>query len=157
MQLFCIAHGGRVSSNPNGKEVGFYDVFLTPEGKKDKVLNGIVSGRFRTLQWHGDCVTDIPSDWTHLAYSDKTKYQAVVVDGIHYLIQGDGQAAQPSMLREWFSRDRTWAFEGTDVDEEKVVAEASKNQSYFRNVYEQIFRNFIAIARRERAGLHERY
>lgn len=148
MQLFCVAHGGRVGPNPNGKEVGFFDVFLTPQAEKDSVLGPV--GSFRTLQWHGDCILELPTGGVHLAYSERTKYQVVAVDGIHYLIQGDGQAVHPSILREWFEHDRAWACMDTGVKEEEVLDEAVKNEGYFRGVYRRIFGSFMRLAKAKR-------
>jgi len=91
-----------------------------------------------------------PAGWTRLAYSEKAQYQAARVDNRHYLIQEDRQAAYPSTLREWFTRDRTWACEGTGVDEREILEEATKNQVFFRDVYRQIFRNFINLTRTAR-------
>src|SRR5207245_3376680 len=49
MQLFSIAHGGKVVKSPAGKEVGFWKLGLTSEGKSDRVFGPI--GPHTTLQW----------------------------------------------------------------------------------------------------------
>jgi GMP synthase-like glutamine amidotransferase len=54
MQLFSIAHGGKVVKSKAGKEVGFRLVRPTPEGKSDRVFGPI--GQHSALQWHGDIV-----------------------------------------------------------------------------------------------------
>jgi len=97
MQLFSLAHGGTVVRNPAGKEVGFGEVRPTPEGRSDKVIGPI--GPYTTLLWHGDVVEELPKGAVCLASSKKTKNQVAVLDGKHYMVQADGQAAIPSMVR----------------------------------------------------------
>ncbi len=41
MQLFCIAHGGKVARNPAGKEVGFFEVRPTQESEFDPVIGPV--------------------------------------------------------------------------------------------------------------------
>src|ERR1700722_6554217 len=137
MQLFCVANGGKVGKNPGGKEVGFHEVHLTPRGRKDRVF-GLV-GDHRMLQWHGDAVLRLPQGGVCLGRSEKTKNQIALVDGIHYLVQGDGQAATPSMIRSWFKEDGGWATKDSGADEASVIAKATTNRGYCRRVYSRIF------------------
>ena len=141
MQMFCVANGGVVGPNPGGKEVGFFDVRLTAEGEGDPIIGSV--GDFRTLQWHGDSVLKLPSGASHLARSRKTKYQVAVVDGMHYLFQGDGQAATTSMVERWFRKDGAWALQGSGVRKKLVIQEAKQRRAYFRSVYRRIFENFL--------------
>ncbi len=41
MQLFCDVHGGKVIKNPAGKDVGFYEVRLTQDGKSDPIIGPV--------------------------------------------------------------------------------------------------------------------
>jgi GMP synthase (glutamine-hydrolysing) len=143
MQLFSMVHGGRVVKNPAGKEVGFLEVRPTEEGKSDPVIGPV--GPHTTLEWHGDIVERLPQDAIHLAYSKKTTNQTAVLDGIHYLLQSDGQAATPPMVRTWLKRDGEWASEGTGVDARSLVREAVEHEAYFRNTFLRIFGNFLAL------------
>jgi len=144
MQLFSLVHGGRVEKNPNGKEVGFEVVELTKEGAADPVFGGV--GSFTTLQWHGDCVTALPGKAVRLGYSEKTRNQLAVLDGIHYLLQGDGQAATPSTLRTWLRVDRKWALQGTSASEKDMMRRVTEYGSYFRNTYLRLAGNFLSLA-----------
>jgi GMP synthase (glutamine-hydrolysing) len=150
MQLFCVAHGGKVAKNPNGKEVGFHEVRLTPQGEKDLIFGPV--GDHRMLQWHGDAVLGLPPGAVCLGRSDKTRNQLALVDGIHYLVQGDGQAATPSMIRSWFRHDGGWATEDGEIDEASVMAKAMTNRGYCRRVYSKIFESFLELAGRKRSG-----
>lgn len=144
MQLFCVVHGGRVARNPAGKEVGFHEVRLTPRGKSDPVVGPV--GPYTTLQWHGDVVEELPHGAVHLAYSGMTRNQVAVLDGIHYLVQADGQAATPAMVRSWLRHDAQWATKGTGVRGSDLIHEAVQNQAYLRNTFLRIFGNFLAKA-----------
>ncbi|MDA4117281.1 MAG: type 1 glutamine amidotransferase [Thaumarchaeota archaeon] len=143
MQLFSLVHGGKVAENPAGKEVGFFEVYPSDAGAVDPVFGSI--GRHVTLQWHGDIVEALPPGAVHLASSKKTKNQAAVVDGIHYLVQGDGQAATPSMVRSWMRHDAKWATEGTGLNKEDLLREAVKNEAFLRNTFLRTFGNFVAL------------
>ena len=144
MQLFSLAHGGRVARNPAGKEVGFGEVRPTPEGRSDKVIGPI--GPYTTLRWHGDIVEELPRGAVCLASSKKTKNQVAVLDGIHYLVQADGQAAIPSMVKSWLKHDAKWATQGTGIRKGELVNEAVEHEAYFRNTFLRIFGNFLALA-----------
>jgi GMP synthase-like glutamine amidotransferase len=143
MQLFSLVHGGSVTKNPLGKEVGFYEVSPTEWGKSDPVIGDVAP--YRTLQWHGDIVEKLPAGSILLASSNKTKNQLAVLDGIHYLVQADGQAAFPSMVRSWLRHDADWAMAGTGMNASALIREAVENQSYFRNSFLRVFANFFSL------------
>lgn len=81
-----------------------------------------------------------------MATSRKTKNQTAVLDGIHYLLQADGQAATPSMVRSWLKHDAKWATNGTGMRADDIVREAVEHEAYFRNTFLRIFGNFLALA-----------
>jgi len=144
MQLFSVVHGGKVAKNPAGKEVGFNEVRPTPKGMSDPVIGPV--GQYTTLQWHGDVVEELPQGALRLAYSKKTKNQVAVLDGIHYLVQADGQAATPAMLKSWLRHDAKWATQGTGLKANELMREAVEREAYFRNTFLRIFGNFLALA-----------
>ncbi len=144
MQLFSLVHGGKVVKNPAGKEVGFAEVRPTSKGGSDPVIGPI--GPYTALQWHGDIVEDLPKGAVCLASSRKTKNQVAVLDGIHYMLQADGQAAIPSMVRSWLRHDAEWATQGTGVTRAGLIREAVEREVYFRNTFLRIFSNFLALA-----------
>jgi GMP synthase-like glutamine amidotransferase len=144
MQLFSVVHGGTVVKNSAGKEVGFLEVRPTAEGKSDPVIGPV--GPYTTLQWHGDVVEELPRGAILLASSRKTKNQTAVLDGIHYLLQADGQAAFPSMVRSWLRHDGKWATDGTGLKGGELVREAVEHEAYFRSTFLRTFGNFLALA-----------
>ena len=71
-QLIAEALGGKVFANRE-KEIGFFDVALTPAAASDPLWQGCPSV-FRPVQWHGDTF-DLPPDATLLASSAITPNQ----------------------------------------------------------------------------------
>jgi GMP synthase-like glutamine amidotransferase len=143
MQVFSLAHGGKVVKSPAGKEVGFCEVTPNPEGESDRVFGPV--GKHTTLQWHGDIVEELPQAAVLLARSEKTRNQVAVLDKIHYLVQSDGQAATPSMVRSWMRHDGEWATEGTGVRASDVIRQAVEHEVYLRNTFIRIFGNFLGL------------
>ena len=74
-QLVAEALGGSVFPNEQ-KEIGWYEVNLTPEGKKS-FLFASVQKTFVTFHWHGDHFS-LPPWCTRLAYSEPTLNQAFI-------------------------------------------------------------------------------
>jgi hypothetical protein len=103
-------------------------------------------GDHTTLEWHGDIVTELPPGAVRLASSEKARNQVEILDGIHYLFQCDGQAAMPSMVRNWIKCDGEWATSGTNVKAGSLLREAVQHEGYFRNTYLRIFGNFLSLA-----------
>ena len=124
--------------------MGFHEVRLTPEGRNDRNFGSV--GDHTMLQWHGDAMLRLPSRGICLGRSEKTRNQLALVDGIHYLVQGDGQAATPSMIRSWFRQDGEWATKDSGVDEASVMRKALTNRGYCRRVYSGIFESFLEFA-----------
>ncbi|MEW5725305.1 MAG: type 1 glutamine amidotransferase [Thermodesulfobacteriota bacterium] len=77
-QLLAEALGARVF--PNGfKEIGWYEVTLTEEGRETVVCAGLPD-RFATFHWHSDHF-DLPPGCTRLAASLASPNQAFALEG----------------------------------------------------------------------------
>jgi GMP synthase-like glutamine amidotransferase len=150
MQLFSLVHGGKVVENPAGKEVGFHQVRPTIEGESDPVVGPV--GPHTTLQWHGDIVQKLPPGALLLASSAKTANQIAVLDGIHYMLQGDGQAATPSIIRSWLKHDEEWAIGDTGIRPQELVRQSIAHQAYLRNTFMRVFANFLAVVLLQEEG-----
>lgn len=72
-QLVASALGANVYSNSQ-KEIGWYLVQLTSDGKRSKFFYNF-PGRFTAFHWHGDTF-DLPKGAQWLAKSEACKYQA---------------------------------------------------------------------------------
>ena len=74
-QLIASVLGARVQLSSK-KEIGWFDVDLTREGKKHPLFDGF-SGRMKVFQWHGDAF-DIPDGAIHMASSEASPNQAFI-------------------------------------------------------------------------------
>lgn len=72
-QLLAATLGAPVTKGRQ-KEIGWYSITLTEEGKRDPLFHDITSP-FVALEWHGDAF-DLPAGAVHLASTDLTRYQA---------------------------------------------------------------------------------
>jgi len=72
-QLIAKALGARVTRNPRA-EIGWYDVKLTAEGKRDPLFTFFRSSE-KLFQWHGDTF-EMPRGAAHLASSPDCAAQA---------------------------------------------------------------------------------
>jgi len=77
-QLLAEALGGKVFPNDQ-KEIGWYEVTLTPEGQNSFLFKSIPK-RFMTFHWHSDHFS-LPPKCTRLAYSEPTANQAYISEG----------------------------------------------------------------------------
>lgn len=108
-----IAHvlGARVYPG-RVKEIGWYEVSLTEEGKGDQVMSRLSdNGTATVFQWHGDTF-DIPNGAVRLASSELFENQAFrYSDGV-YALQFHIEVT-PDIIREWFKDERDFDLSGT--------------------------------------------
>lgn len=67
-QLLADILGGKVSYNPKGIEIGTKDIYLTEEGKKDRLL-GVLPDEFKGHEAHSQSVLKLPKEGKILAYN----------------------------------------------------------------------------------------
>lgn len=72
-QLIASVLGASVYPNVQ-KEIGWYPLFLTPEGGKEPACT-CLGGAPTVFHWHGDTF-DLPAGAVHLAYTDACRNQA---------------------------------------------------------------------------------
>ncbi|HEU4403103.1 MAG TPA: gamma-glutamyl-gamma-aminobutyrate hydrolase family protein [Candidatus Polarisedimenticolia bacterium] len=72
-QVLAAAAGARVFPGP-GKEIGWYPITLSPQGRDDALLQSLPA-RPVVFHWHGDTF-DLPSGATLLASSGRYAHQA---------------------------------------------------------------------------------
>lgn len=76
-QLLAEALGGTVFPNDQ-KEIGWYEVKLTPEGQNSFLFRNVPK-RFRTFHWHSDHFS-LPPECTRLAFSEPSPNQAFICE-----------------------------------------------------------------------------
>ena len=96
-QIIAKALGARVRPNPE-KEIGWYPVSLTPQGRSDPLL-GSFSPTEMIFQWHGDTF-EIPPGALHLASTPDCPNQAFRYGDNVYAFQFHLEVDQP-MIERW--------------------------------------------------------
>jgi len=77
-QLVADALGGRVGTNPNGREIGTCEISLTEAGRTDPLFDGL-DARFFVQESHRDAVLALPPGATTLASNAKTAEQSFAI------------------------------------------------------------------------------
>lgn len=96
-QMTARALGAQVKKN-RVKEIGWLDIALTDEGKKEPLFTGLPE-RFKVFHWHGDTF-DLPQGARHLAYSDDCQNQAFI-HGTALALQFHPEVEGESDVRPW--------------------------------------------------------
>ncbi|MEW6034386.1 MAG: type 1 glutamine amidotransferase [Chloroflexota bacterium] len=141
-QLLAKALRARVKPNPL-KEVGFYEVHLTHQGRQDALFQGL-GDRLRVFQWHGDTF-DIPRGATLLATAPTCLNQAFRYGNSAYALQFHVETT-PEMVRDWVNTYRDeLETEGIDTT---VVAppDLEERCDHLRQEAERILSNFLHLA-----------
>lgn len=102
-QLLAKALGARVMKAP-AAEIGWGDVRLTEEGKRDALLKTAGAPSLRVLQWHEDTF-EIPRHGVHLATSALVPNQAFRFGNRTYGFQFHIEVDE-TMLKDWFGKKK---------------------------------------------------
>jgi len=121
-QLIAKATGAKVNKGTK-KEIGWYDLLLTPGGKADKVFKNFPE-RLTVFQWHGDTF-DIPSDATHLAGSVLFPNQAFRIGDNIYGLQFHLEVTQ-KMISRWINEYKDELSSLDYIDPEKIIKDTDK-------------------------------
>ncbi len=143
-QLVAHAMGARVYPHivegKRIKEIGYYDVSLTPAGKQSKLFEGF-SDTFKVLQWHGDTF-DMPEGAEHLVTAPLCANQAFSREGA-YGIQFHVEAT-PDLVTDWSDDDRVWTNTDFTLDEARVIREARELEDAMQKQCFRLMDNFLA-------------
>ena len=104
-QLLAKAMGARVYRNPL-KEIGWYEIELTPDGARDPLFAG-ANRRELVFHWHGETF-DLPSGAVHLASSAACRHQAFRVGENCYGLQFHLEIT-PAMIENWCEQEANCA------------------------------------------------
>ncbi len=99
-QLLARALGSQVRPD-EAREIGWYDVDLTAEGKNDPVLSAF-SSRQQVFQWHEDAM-QLPAGAVHLATSEACTVQAFRYGESAYGLQFHLEVNR-SLIARWLDR-----------------------------------------------------
>lgn len=142
-QLLCKAAGGRVTANPE-KEIGWYEIELTPEGRNDPLFEGLPRA-FPVFQWHGDTFS-IPEGGVNLAASSACARQALRVGrrayGLQFHVEVDGV-----MIRDWIDAGGDeLAPLASAITADAILRDVPARIPALRAVAAVIYENFWCIA-----------
>lgn len=146
-QLIAHALGAKVYPNERDgrriKEIGYYDVELTPEGSGDPLFRGFTSP-VKVLQWHGDAF-DLPAGAVLLATSPDCRNQAFRYGSNVYAMLFHNEFT-PAMIDLQIQTDKDWIHEDFDMDEDKLKREALQYAGQMQDQCARLLKNFIEIA-----------
>ena len=139
-QLIAKAAGAKVTKN-KVKEIGWYNVSLTDDGKKDSVIKGIGES-FDVFQWHGDTF-GIPENGTLLATAELCTNQALRVGKNIYGLQFHVEVTE-GMIYEWIDTydGELQSLKGI-IDVEKIRKDTVKNFSAYKDRALTFCKNFF--------------
>ena len=141
-QLLAKALGGSVSRNPV-REIGWYDVELTPEGESDPVLSAFAP-RQEVFQWHEDGIS-LPSGTAHLAQSPLSPVQAFRSGehayGFQFHLEVDS-----SLIERWLTvpeNQAVLADEHGQIDPDRIRRQTSKSVDALQALSRETFSRWI--------------
>lgn len=146
-QLLAYSQGGSVYPNcrlgKRIKEIGYYTVDLTEEGKVDPILKGF-SSPMEVTQWHGDAF-DIPKGGIKLASSPLCDNQAFRFGKNAYGFLFHFELS-PDLIENLIRIDNKWIHEDFDMDEKEFLKQAEEKKDLMREQCERLFENFKILA-----------
>ncbi len=145
-QLLAKACGAPVVKSPV-KEVGWYKIRLTPDGKKDLFLKGF-DPKIDIYHWHED-MFQIPSNGVLLATSDGCPHQTFRVGKNAYGIQFHIEVTDKS-IKEWSDEYCQKDLPGRQEQRAAMLEGYAKNKEAFRKQAFQIYNNFLELIRKEK-------
>ncbi|MEZ5405248.1 MAG: type 1 glutamine amidotransferase [Verrucomicrobiia bacterium] len=106
-QLLARACGGLVHYNPQGWEIGFLPVTLTPQGKASPLFQSMPE-TFLAIESHHDIVADLPPEAVWLAKSEKTRHQAFQIGKAAFGVQFHPEMNRTILNFIWKARLDHW-------------------------------------------------
>ena len=144
-QMLAKAAGADVYKGKK-KEIGWYDVRLTDEGKRDRLFIGLPD-RFIVFQWHGDTF-DIPENSKCLASSELFPHQIIKVGKNAYGLQFHLEVTE-KMAREWIDvNDKELLSVKSYIDPKQILKDTSAYIETVHRYGEVVFNRFLNLIER---------
>jgi GMP synthase-like glutamine amidotransferase len=125
-QMLAHALGARVYRGGT-KEIGWYEVDITPEGVDDPIFSALMAGgspKAQVFHWHGDTF-DLPSGAIRLAFNENYSNQAFKYDDRLYALQFHIEVT-PDIIGEWFKGEKNMDVKGMIEFSEEIYPEYRK-------------------------------
>jgi len=143
-QLLARVLGARVFRNPE-KEIGWYEVLPTAEGRRDPLLSHLGDGK-KIYQWHGDTF-EIPDGAAHLAQSQACPNQAFRWGERSYGFQFHLEV-DDAMITRWLEvplmREEIAAEQGR-ICEHAIRRETELHGKNLEALSDQVFVGFVSL------------
>jgi GMP synthase (glutamine-hydrolysing) len=145
-QLLAKAAGARVYAN-HAKEIGWYEIELTPEASDDSLFGGC-ERRQTVFQWHGDTF-DLPSGAVCLARSELCERQAFRYRSKAYGLQFHVEVTAP-MVEAWLSErvNRRELAGLPHIDPQAIRASIPSALPRMRSLGDRVLARFAGLVRR---------
>lgn len=144
-QLLAKAAGAKVVKSPV-KEIGWYKISLTPEGKKDPFLKGFDEG-VEIYHWHED-MFQIPSDGALLATGPGCPHQAFRVGKNAYGVQFHIEITDKS-IKEWSEEYCQKDLPGRQGKCDEMLRTYARTRKDFLKQAYGVYENFLKIVKEE--------
>jgi GMP synthase (glutamine-hydrolysing) len=141
-QVAAVALGGRVETNPRGKQIGLYDVGWRPEAASDPLVAGVATPR-RGIHWNSDIVTVLPAGAVELARAQGGEVQAARFAPTVWGVQWHPEIDEP-LLRRWADDDPD-SPAALGLDTEAVLSEVHRARPELDDAWRPLARRFAAI------------
>jgi GMP synthase (glutamine-hydrolysing) len=143
-QLIAKALGAKVYPNPV-KEIGWYDVSVTDEGRSDPLFEHFDESE-KIFQWHGDTF-DLPDQAVHLASSPSCRNQAFRFGERVYGLQFHLEVDAPLVHRWLGVPDHRLEIEslGGDICPDRIRAETARHVDRSMQLSSRLFSSFIGL------------
>jgi GMP synthase-like glutamine amidotransferase len=136
-QILAKAAGARVRAAKQ-KEIGWFTVSLTEEGKHDGLFRGIKDD-LKVFQWHEDTF-DIPNNANLLATADTCKNQALRIGRCAWGVQFHPEMTA-DMIKEWVD------FYQPDLDRREILSDYYRENDIYNQQAGIIYTNFAHIVK----------
>ena len=141
-QLIAKAVGARVAPGPE-KEIGWYPLRLTDDGRKDPLFVGFPGG-FEAFEWHDD-VFDLPTGAVSLATSARYPHQAFRVGRRVYglLFHLEVTAPMVRVMTETFEKELVDL--GDPARPRGILADLARRTLPLNALARRLFEAFLAL------------
>ncbi len=143
-QLIANALGAEVRRHRE-KEIGWYDVFVTEEGKRDPLFSHFRKSE-RIFQWH-EVTFDIPRGAAHLASSPSCPNQAFRYGDCVYGLQFHLEVDEP-LIERWLRvpvHKRELDSVRATIDPARIRSETPTRIDRVKQLSERTFREFVKL------------
>lgn len=137
-QLIAKAAGAKVWKGPE-REIGWYKVRLTDEGKRDKIFS-MFEDRFTVFQWHGDTF-DLPEGAVLLAKNDlyNQAFRIGNAYGLQFHLEVTGE-----MIKDWM-REYQKEIQSLNINTGKILEDTKRNIHTLNQCVSEFISGFLTL------------